>query len=282
MKNLLLNFIFASVITLSAQENNPDPDLNKWIPSMVAGLNISQISFNNWAQGGENSLAFTLSGEFNLKYNTEKWKFKNYLKTAFGKTKLGDADIRQTDNEIYLEDVISYRIGWMVNPYFSNTVRTAITEGFDYEKEPAEKIADFFDPGYITQSLGFTYDENKIVQTRLGLAFQETFTNNLNHYSDDPETIDEIEDFKFDTGLENVTDVNWNLDENVLYISKLRLFTRFESLDVWDVRWDNTISAKVNSWMNVNLGLILIHEISQTKKTQIKEALQIGIVYRIL
>ena len=30
----------------------PDSTLNRWIPSMVAGLNISQISFKDWTKGG--------------------------------------------------------------------------------------------------------------------------------------------------------------------------------------------------------------------------------------
>ncbi|MBU1095349.1 MAG: DUF3078 domain-containing protein [Bacteroidetes bacterium] len=282
MKKFIVYFLIVFAAVISAQEKETDPNLGKWVPSLVTGLNISQISFSNWAQGGDNSLAFTLMGEFSLKYKTEKWRFKNYVKTAFGKTKLGDADIRQTDNEIYLETVLSLNIGWAVDPFISNSVRTAITEGFDYSKVPAVKIADLFDPGYITQSIGFTYDKSEIIQTRLGIAFQETFTNKLNQYSDDPDTKDKIEDFKFDTGMESVTDAKLKLDDNLLYTTKLRVFTRFQSLDVWDVRWDNAISAKVNSWLNVNLGIILIHEISQTRKTQLKEALQIGIVYRLL
>ncbi|PKL87149.1 MAG: hypothetical protein CVV23_16850 [Ignavibacteriae bacterium HGW-Ignavibacteriae-2] len=282
MKKFIVYFLIVFAAVISAQEKETDPNLGKWVPSLVTGLNISQISFSNWAQGGDNSLAFTLMGEFSLKYKTEKWRFKNYVKTAFGKTKLGDADIRQTDNEIYLETVLSLNIGWAVDPFISNSVRTAITDGFDYSKVPAVKIADLFDPGYITQSIGFTYDKSEIIQTRLGIAFQETFTNKLNQYSDDPDTKDKIEDFKFDTGMESVTDAKLKLDDNLLYTTKLRVFTRFQSLDVWDVRWDNAISAKVNSWLNVNLGVILIHEISQTRKTQLKEALQIGIVYRLL
>ncbi|MFC2085531.1 DUF3078 domain-containing protein, partial [Bacteroidota bacterium] len=253
-----------------------------WHTSLIGALNLSQISFENWSQGGENTLTFTLTGELNLTYKSNSWNFKNYLKTSFGKAKIGDDDIRQTDNEVYLEDVLSYNVGWAVDPYISNTVRTAITEGFDYGKTPALKITDFFDPGYISQSLGFSYNSSEIIQTRMGLAFQETFTDELKNYSDDPETKDEVEDFRFETGIESVTDAKFNVDENLIYTSKLRLFTRFENLDIWDVRWDNIMTAKVNSWLSVNLNVILIHEISQTRKTQLKEALQVGIIYTII
>lgn len=275
---LITGFVFA--------QDEPDPRMNKWTPSMVTGLNISQITFENWSKGGENSLAFSLTGDFKLLYMSENWRFKNQFKGAFGKTKLGDDEIRTTDNEFFLETVLSYHVlGWAVNPYVSNLVRSSFADGYDYKKTPKEKIADFFDPGYITQSIGFTYDKIEHIQTRLGVAFQETITSTDTlalKYSDDPETTGEIEKFKFETGIESVTDANFNIDENLVYNTKLRLFTRFENLDVWDVRWDNTITAKVNSWLNVNLSVILIHEVSQTLKTQFKEALQVGIVYTIL
>jgi hypothetical protein len=69
--------------------------------------------------------------------------------------------------------------------------------------------------------------------------------------------------------------------ENMFLNSSLRLFSRFKSMDVWDVRWDNTLTAKVNNYVNVNFNFLLIHEISQTRKTQLKEALQLGLTYNI-
>jgi hypothetical protein len=51
---------------------------------------------------------------------------------------------------------------------------------------------------------------------------------------------------------------------------------------VWDVRWDNTITAKVNSYVNVSLNALVIHEIAQTRRTQLKETLALGFTYRIM
>ncbi|MBN1300153.1 MAG: DUF3078 domain-containing protein [Melioribacteraceae bacterium] len=286
MKNILYLFLFLSYTSLAAQDAAADSNFYTWVPSMVTGLNISQVQFENWAKGGDNSLAFTITGDLKLSYRTVYWNFRNNFIGAFGKTKLGDAGIKTTDNEFFLETVLSYHIfGWKVNPYIGNLIRSSITTGYDYNKDPELKIADFFDPGYISQSIGFTYDQLENIQTRLGIGFQETFNQTEEmalRYSDDPETENKIEKFKFETGMESVTDAKFNLDDNIAYTSKLRLFTRFEELSKWDVRWDNTISANVNSWLNVNLGVIVIHEVSQTKRTQLREAFQIGIVYTIL
>ena len=115
------------------------------------------------------------------------------------------------------------------------------------------------------------------------MAIQETFSSEkyLKKYTDDPATT-KIEKFKFETGLESVTEGNVEFAKNMLLNTKLRLFTRFNMLDVWDVRWDNTITAKVNDFVNVNLNVLIIYEKSQSLRTQIKEALQLGFTYTIL
>ncbi len=268
-------------ITAKAQDK-PDTLLNTWIPQGVSGLNVSQIAFSDWSQGGDNSITYSIFGIFGLNYYTETWGLKNNLKLTYGQTKIGETDFKTNDNEFYLETIFSLKFGWAVDPYISNTVRTSLTAGYKYSGDTARtKIADFFDPGYITQSLGFTYDKDKVFKSRLGIAIQETFTNKLRQYTDDAGTKDEIEAFKLETGIESVTDLNLPVDENLLYTSKLRLFTGFDRLDVWDVRWDNQVTAKINSWLNVNFNFIAVYERSQSVKTQIKEALQIGVAFNL-
>ena len=265
--------------TLFAQEK--DSTLNKWTPSAVVGFNISQLSLSNWSQGGENSLTWTLTGDVSYNYKSEDYEFKNNLKLAYGRTKLGSDDFKTNDNDLYLESVISKNVGWAVNPYFSNTVRTSITTGYNYDTTPKTEIVNLFDPGYFTQSLGFYYEPNKKFNTRLGLAVEEVFTSNNTQYADDPTTIN-IEKTKVDAGLESITAIEQEIAENLLLKSKLRLFTRFNNIDVWDVRWDNTIVAKINDFMNVNFTFLLVYQEDQSLKVQIKQGLQIGFLYRIL
>jgi hypothetical protein len=261
----------------------PQQDTTKkigWFPSGVAGLNLSQIALNNWTQGGDNALSWVLNGNFSVKYADESITFDNTLNIAYGRTKLGSGDFRTNDNDIYLVNLVSKEVGWSVSPFFSNSIRTAITTGYDYSLTPPQEIANFFDPGYVTQTLGFTYNKEKQFNTRLGIATQETFTNKNTKYTDDPAS-PEIEKFKLETGIESVTNAEYTLAENLLAKSSLRLFTRFKDLSVWDVRWDNAIVAKVNNFINVNFTFLMVYQQDQSTKVQIKEALQLGIVYTI-
>jgi len=47
---MALNFLLAQEV---------DTTINKWTPSLIASANLSQVAFNNWTKGGENSLAYS-------------------------------------------------------------------------------------------------------------------------------------------------------------------------------------------------------------------------------
>ena len=275
----ILLLFFSTVTTAKSNEEKKD---TLWTPGGVVGLNLSQIAFSNWTQGGDNSLSFTIFSNLKLDYIGMPWKWTNSLKLTYGRSKIGNQGYRTNDNEIYYESVLIHRLGWKVNPYVDATFRTAITKGYNYGSDPAMQIADFFDPAYFTQGLGFAYDEDKGIRQRIGIAFKQTVADKFaSLYSDDPETMDEIEKFKFESGLESVTEVEYEFLENMTYDGYLRLFTRFNELDKWDVRWDNIITAKVNDYVNVNFNFLLIYEKDQSLKRQIKEALQLGISYTL-
>ncbi len=278
MKKVLPVLFIVLTIPLFGQVDSTD---QKWIYSAVAGININQIAMSNWAPGGDNAISWTFVSNAKADYKFLPWIIKNTFKLQYGRTKLGGNDYRTNDNEVFLENVLSYNVGWVVDPFLSNSVRTYVSTGYDYQKEPFIKTADFFDPGYITQSIGFTYNKSKAITSRIGLGFQETITSLYRQYSDDPETIYELESFKLDTGIESVTNSEITLDENLLFTIMLRLFSRFDQLDVWDVRWDNTITAKVNKYISVNIYVLTVYEKKQSPKTQLKEALQLGITYTI-
>ncbi|MFI5145284.1 MAG: DUF3078 domain-containing protein [Ignavibacteria bacterium] len=252
---------------------------NKWIPGGVIGLNINQVAFKDWATGGENSLSASIFTNFSLDYLKKKWSLLNELKMTFGESKAGSTPFRITDNEFFLEDIFIYRAGWFADPYVSNNVRTVLANGYDYSATPSVQVAAFFDPGYVTQGTGLRYSEIKGFTTRLGFAVRETFTSKFIQYSDDTGTHDKVEKFKIETGIESISEAKFVVAKNLLFSSRLDLFSQFKTLNVWDVRWDNTICAQVNKFINVNLNVLVLYMQSVSLRTQIKEGLQLGVIY---
>ena len=278
MKKIILAVLFVSIANISGAQ--PDSSkTKKWIPSFVVGVGINQIAFSNWVKGGDNSISWTFLGNFHLDKVDTPWTYKNQIKGTYGRSKIGSGIYKTTDNDLYIENVLSYNVGWAVSPYFSNSIRTQISKGFDYNVNPEIEVADFFDPGYVTQTFGFTYDKYSHVITRLGIGFQEIFSNIYRKYTD-PDKLQKA--FRFETGIESVTDVNYQLADNILFKSKIRFFSQFKSLDVWDVRLDNIISAQITKFIGVNFTYLVVYEKAQSPLTQVKEGLQIGITYRLL
>jgi hypothetical protein len=70
--------------------------------------------------------------------------------------------------------------------------------------------------------------------------------------------------------------------ENVLFVSQLNLFSSFRTLDIWNVRWDTSINAKVNDYMNATVNVLVVHEPAQTLRTQVKQTLALGLRYTLL
>ena len=281
-----ITFIFALILLLSTSIMAADETEEKkdtlWTPKGVIGLNLSQVSFQNWSQGGESSIAFTFLSKFGINYIGDPWNWRNLLKFSYGRTKLGSEQFKTNDNEIFFESTLIHHLGWNISPYAGITARTAVTKGFDYNKEPAIQIVDFFDPFYLTEGVGFAYDKIENFTTRIGIGFKQTFADKFNSkYTDDPETPNVIESFKNETGIESVTEYKIQFLENMIYSTYLRLFGRFEDIGVWDVRWDNIIVAKINKYFNVNFNVLLIYDVDETLRTQLKEALQLGISYTL-
>ena len=280
MRSYTILLIILFVFSVKAQEI-PDSMLYKWNPSLTAGFNFSQVSFSDWAKGGENAIAWNSYVNFGLVYKSEHWVFKNQLRDIFGRTQAGDQPNKQNENEIFMENLVARDLGWIFKFAASNTFLTQITTGYNYKVDPAPKISDFFDPAYITQGIGLLYDKSEYVQTRFDLAAREIISNEYYFEADDPTTA-EIEKFKFDLGLNSVTDLKIPIAENVLYVSKLSLFSPFKKLDIWDVRWESLVTAQVNKWLATNLSFVLVYDEDQIKRTQIRQAFQLGLVFSIL
>lgn len=280
--NCLIALLLLTSLSLAFSQNNTNADsialARQWKPSGITGANITQVYFKDWSQGGDNSVAWNIFLNLGLDKEWESWKLKNHLKTIYGMMKQGEVDFRSNENEFFLENLLSYDMKWKLDPYISNTVQSVLFDSYNYKDSSMPMVSTFLDPAYVTQSIGFLFDDNNGFTTRIGLAFKETFTNKFRKYTNDGDPNGSLT-FKLETGIESVTTYKKQIMENVIYDGRLRLFSRFDALDVWDVRWDNTIAAKINKYVNVNFTAIVIHEIAQTRRTQLKQGLQLGISY---
>ena len=256
--------------------------MKPWKHSVVGALTFTQVSYTDWAQGGQNSLAYTVTLDGKTDRSDEKTDWSNTYKFAFGQTRLGDQGLRKTDDKIDFQTVFTYKLGTHVNPYISATVKTQFAEGSKYDKEgKGTVVSKFFDPAYLTQAAGIGYQPIPELKTRLGAAIREIVTSTYTVYSDDPATT-AIEKTKVDGGFEWVTELAWKLEENILLTSKLELFSPVKQLENVAIRGDNSLAVKVGKYIVINLNVQFINDKVVTPRTQVKETLAFGLSYTLL
>jgi hypothetical protein len=284
LSHLLL--LLVCTLALSAQvsraADTKDSASHEWKHSHVAQLTVTQVSYTDWSAGGENALAYTLTADGKSEHDLEKTNWATTYKFAFGQARLGDKGIRKTDDIINLESVYKYKLGVLVNPFISVTALSQFTKGYKFDPSNiGTEVSDLFDPLYLTEAAGVAYQPIPELKTRLGLALREVFVKTHYEYTDDPATT-EIEKSKTEGGLQCVTEVNWPINDQVVYTSKLDLFDAFKKLDRVSVRWDNVIAAKLSKVFSINFSLNLINEPTVTPVTQVREAFALGISYTLL
>jgi len=281
---LFLIFVLLNYINGFGQAK-PDPkeeDKIGFFKEAIGSLNLTQSSFDNWTQGGENSFSWQLNFNMGLSWKYPQYDFSNTLKITYGKVRVGTAPSRKSVDEVKLESVFKYKIGLYVNPYASFIGGTQMTRGYNYDDGGKSPVSDFFDPAYFTQSLGFGYAYRELFKSRMGVALKQTITRNFPvPYTDDPAT-SKIEKLRFEYGAQGVTDLKVKFATNILLTSKLEMFSNLKALKEVDVRWDSILSAKVAKYFSVNFNFKLFYDRDISKKRQILQSLSMGLTYTFL
>ncbi len=279
-RTLMVVFLMSLGGSLSAQQEKPVPA--GWKNQIVGALNLTQVNFDNWTQGGENAFSWQVILDSKFVYEQKQYNWATTGKFSFGKTRLGDSNFRKSVDEIRLESVFAFKLGKYANPYLSATALTQFTAGFQYQDDTRTQVSNFLDPGYFTQSVGFGYAPAKEFKMRLGFALKETVTRNFPvPYTDDPNT-PEIEKTRTEAGMKFAGDLSRKLSQNILFTARLESFSNLKGIDEIDVNWDNLFSARVSKLINVNFNFKLIYDKNVSKKRQIKQSLAIGLTYTFL
>lgn len=269
--------------SLTAQEAAEEGPKYGWQNELLGGLNFTQTSFSNPVQGGEDSWNWQLNINGKFVDDQEKFNWANTANITYGRTKVGDDDDKKSSDEIRLESVFTYKMGVYVNPYVSATAQTQFTAGYNFATDPKTEISNIFDPAYFTESVGLGYEPFKNFKTRLGAALKQTIADKFAAaYSDDAETLDEIETLRSEVGVESVTDFSDKISENIVYTTKLSMFSNVKGVNEIDVRWDNLVSAQVSKFLAVSFTMKLFYDRDISLKREIQQVLAAGLTYSFL
>ncbi len=283
MKGLLTAILTLATLCVASARQAPDDSTNYgWKNDLTGNVTLTQASFVNWQQGGENTLAWQAKVNGNFVRDEEKYNWANQIKATLGFAKVGDQEARKSADEIFVESVYTRKRSKLLNPFVAVTAKTQFVSGFEYNDDNKTKISRFLDPGYFTQSLGLGYKPNDRLQTRFGVLVKETITSDFPvPFADDASTV-EIEKTKVEPGLSSVTDYKHALREDIIYTSKLDIFSDLEAFNRIDILWENNITLNITKIINVSFEFNLFYDRDLSSKRQIKQVLGLGLSYAFI
>jgi Protein of unknown function (DUF3078) len=292
MKNLL--FISLVICASFAQAQLVEIDsLANWKKSFKSGLNLNQASFSsNWKAGGVNSLGFNALVDFKANYKKEKVSWDNEFDFMYGMVNNQGQGYRETLDRIYFDTKYGRAISEKWNMFFALNFLTQFAKGNKYSKdangvETSVLISDLLAPAFITTPIGFQYTQSPAFNVRLSpFAPRVTIVQNSSQYSAvDPLApygvlIGESVRYEWLAG-QVVAEFNKDIATNINLKWRYVLFANYENLNFNEIdhRLDLNLTGKVNKFVNVSLGGIMLYDFDQDSDVQVSQAFSLGVLY---
>jgi len=261
--SFLLGLLMLTGSLLFGQEEEKDT-LQGWKMGGVNSLTFSQVSFENWAAGGENS--YTLNGLVNLqaRYKKGRYSWENTLDMGYGVVRQAGRDVRKSDDKLEVTSKYGYKSA--SNWYYSASLnfRTQFDRGYTYNEEEGTKrqISGFMAPAYTLISLGMDYKPGEAFSLMLSPLTSKT-TLVLDDALSSRGAFGVEEDRKMRNELGAFMKIAFSQDiwENVTLNTKLDLFSNYlEDPQNIDVSWEMLITMKVNEYLSANLNTQLLYD----------------------
>ena len=148
-------------------------------------------------------------------------------------------------------------------------------------------ISDFLAPAFITGSLGFEYSPDESFKLRLApIASRLTVVQNSERYL----AVDSIAPYGVNVGesvriealaFQMLAEYSKDIAENLNLKWRYLFFANYQTLEMKtiDHRLDINLTAKVNKFVNVSLGGILLYDFDQDSGVQLSQAFSLGFLY---
>ncbi|MDW8296108.1 MAG: DUF3078 domain-containing protein [Raineya sp.] len=286
-----------------AQNENQVSDTSYWKKSAQLGLGFNQASFSdNWKAGGVSSVALASFLYADANYLKDKISWDNSLRLNYGIVKNKGQSLRKNEDRILFDSKLGYKLSKSWNLFASLNFLTQFDAGFEYERQFKDNagnivavrdnlISKFFAPAFLTEAAGLEYKPVNYFWIRFGVlsmrqtfVFEPEFNNNraidangngiINEPTDtfDPKVnygVAEGKSVRNEIGILTLeADFNKEVFKNIVFQAHFWSFTTYENPLATDIRSELAIIAKVNKYVNVKLGAIILYDQDQDFKTQ--------------
>lgn len=287
----LLLMITVSAIVTNAQVVKIDSTSN-WKKSFKAGLNLNQASFSsNWKAGGVNSIGFNTFLNYKANFKKDKNSWDNEIDFLYGMVNNQGQGYRKTLDRIYLDTKYGRKLSDKWDFAASANLVSQFAKGYSYATvngiEEATLISDLFAPAFITSAYGFEYHPVSYFKLRLSpFAPRVTIVNNVERFitpaSPTPFGVKPGETTRYEwLAFQMLAEFNKDIATNINLKWRYVMFANYETISAKtiDHRLDLNLTAKVNKFINVSFGGILLYDFDQDADIQLSQAFSLGVLY---
>ena len=247
-------------------------------------LTVNQNTFSNWMAGGENSVSLNAKVDYEFNYRKKKHFWDNRFILDYGFLDNKTNGTRKTTDNINITTSYGYLIRekWYLTS--SLNIRSQFSAGYDYAPNPKKKLSNLFAPGYVTIGIGANYTPNSnfsisfhpITSRTTVVADKDLQTKGNYGLKDDGDAL------LFEIGAYLGGRYKLKLFDNVTYDNNIGVFSNYShKFYNLDIVYAGLLDMKINNFMSTQLTINLIYDEDQVKQTQFKQALGIGLTYKI-
>jgi hypothetical protein len=285
-KVVVLLFLITPIM-LHAQSRNPDS--LTWKRKINFALNFNQASFSsNWKAGGVNSLGFNSLYNYKLNYKEGRRSWDNEIDLGFGFINNAGTGYRKTIDRIFLDTKYGYDLSKNWGLFSSLSAISQFSNGYKYNDDgTSEMISGFAAPAFITSAWGFEYHPVTYFKVRISpfsprltiVRDPQRFTKSV---GPEPYGVDSTKTTRFEVLAGQIqAEFDKEILKNVNLKWRYLLFANYETLSgkTIDHRIDLDLIAKVNKFINVSIGGILIYDYDQDSGVQLSQVFSFGFLY---
>ncbi|MDE5869543.1 MAG: DUF3078 domain-containing protein, partial [Muribaculaceae bacterium] len=289
---------------LRRQQINVNPDASviveevefekrHWLHVVNAALQFSQAYLSkNWYQGGNNYLALLGNFLWDVQLNQVFHPNTMFQCTLSYKVGLNSTENNALHKYSISEDLFQYNLKFGYKAahhwYYSFTAQFKTQLLNNYPSDSMDRTASFLTPGVLTLGIGMTYTKQNAKKTIDFNASISPLSYNLKT-AVDPKVdhlqfgMEQTEKAHHEFGSTAELTFNWRIWDNVLYKTRLFLFTDYKQSNA---DWQNTFEFQFNRFFSTQLYLNLRYDSTADKsidpkwnRWMLKEILSVGLSY---
>ncbi len=260
-----------------------------WKKSLNFGINLNQASFSsNWKAGGVNSIGLNSLFNYKANYKKDVHSWDNEIDMLFGFVNNDGQGYRKTLDRIYLDTKYGRDINDKWGFFSSLSFTTQFTKGYKYnDDDTKDLISDILAPAFITSAWGVEYHPVDYFKVRLA-PFAPRFTivkdptRFVTTVGPTPYGVEPPDETRVEVlAFQMLAEFNKDIAENINLKWRYVMFANYETLEgkKIDHRLDLNLTAKVNKFINVSLGGILLYDYDQDTSVQLSQLMTIGFAY---